>query len=120
MSKQWVLEFFKPSPVVVSSLALLVLLAVITGYPWDLSQEQKRVIWYFPSLVWLFLTLPLLIISWATVPSFLNPPLVDIFTPVGAVSSVVYYYLLSCVVAYVIRSIKWDNVAWKRAQGIQS
>ncbi|MGI0012053.1 MAG: hypothetical protein ACREBU_01220 [Nitrososphaera sp.] len=120
MSKQAILAFFKPSMPVLVLVSSLVVLSIATQYPWTLNEQERRVFAYFPALIWLFVTAPLLALSWTTIPNFLNPPLVQIFTPLGATASIIYYYLISCVIAYAFRSIKWDSESWRRTQGIKS
>jgi hypothetical protein len=110
MGKQALMAFFKPNSLTIIAVGSLLLLSAVTQFPWHLDQQNARIFAYFPALVWLVFTAPLLALSWAIFPSFFNPPLVQIFSPVGVLASIIYYYILSCVLVYLYRRL---GQAWR-------
>jgi hypothetical protein len=120
MSMKGVIAFFKPSRPVLIAFSLLMILALVTQYNWNVTPEERRIYAYFPGLVWMILTLPLIVVSWVTTQWFLDTPLVDIYTPLGAVSCAIYYYLLACFIAFCIRSIRGDELPLSRTSQTSS
>jgi hypothetical protein len=124
VSKQPVVDFFKPRGLTVALFAVLILIAVIFQLRTTIGNtlgigEDSLFFWYF-GLLWFLPSVPLLLLSWAMTNQFFNTPLLEILTPIGGAAGVIYYYLLSCFISYLFRSIKWDNESWRRAQGIRS
>ncbi|MGH9877994.1 MAG: hypothetical protein ACRD5H_10185 [Nitrososphaerales archaeon] len=124
MTKEAIKSFLRPRRLTIALLATFILVAIIFQLRSPIGnalgiEKDSLFFWYF-GLTWYFPNMPLLLLSWAMTHQFFNTPLLEIFTPMGAGAAAIYYFLLSCFISYVFRSIKWNNESWRRAQGIKS
>jgi hypothetical protein len=88
--------------------------AQMMGAPKPLFYDELRP-YHFVKHLWFFLSIPLLIVSSMIQFSIFHPILLQVFTPLGAISITIYCYLASCVIREIYRRIM-DNESWWRAQ----
>ena len=120
------MHFFKPNLSVLALTASFILLAIISefqiwpqdaqmmGAPKPPFYDELRP-YHFVKHVWYFLTIPLLIVSSMIKLSIFHPILLEVFTPIGALSITIYCYLSSCVIREIYRRIM-DDESWRGAQ----
>jgi hypothetical protein len=129
-----VMHFFKPSLLILMIFGMFMIIAVISqlqawgtnaqmaGKPKPPFHDQLRP-YLFISIIYVFSVLPLFYLalySTTILPGEMVVEMIEPFSPVWILAHVTYFYLASCVAAYIIRHIKWDNESWRRAQGITS
>ncbi|MGI0016725.1 MAG: hypothetical protein ACREBU_25150 [Nitrososphaera sp.] len=126
MNRKGIVNFFKPNLWIAVLTVVFIIMAVISQFQIWPSDAQAMGIpkppfydefrpYHFVKHLWFFVSIPLLILSWVTIPRFFDPPLLEVFASLGAISVSIYCYLLSCAIRQTYRSIT-DNESWRRAQ----
>ncbi|HKU48421.1 MAG TPA: hypothetical protein VJP79_00600 [Nitrososphaera sp.] len=126
MNRKGFVKFFKPNVPILTLTVTLIILAVISEFQtWPPDAQMMGMLkplfydelrpYHFIMNLWFFLSIPLLIVSSMIQFSIFHPILLEVFTPLGALSVTIYCYLVSCVMRDIYRRIM-DNESWWRAQ----